>query len=90
MLEMAIRDALADTVEAATAFAAKFRAYAFLWTQKSGDVLAACMQRAKEQTLHASGRGYAIMETFKKEVSCSKSKTGEWACPLGVRECQQL
>ncbi|KAH8326498.1 hypothetical protein KR067_009278 [Drosophila pandora] len=68
MLEKAIRDALADTVEAATAFAAQFHAYAFLWTQRSGDVLASCMQRAKEQTLHASGRGYAIMETFKKEI----------------------
>ncbi|KAH8251731.1 hypothetical protein KR038_005556 [Drosophila bunnanda] len=68
MLEKAIRDALADTVDAASAFAAKFHAYAFLWTQQSGDVLAACMARAREQTIHASGGGYAIMETLKKEI----------------------
>ncbi|XP_017082814.2 dynein heavy chain 17, axonemal [Drosophila eugracilis] len=68
MLEKAIRDALADTVEAASAYAAKFHAYAFLWTQQSGDVLAACMQTAREQTHHVSAGGYAIMETFKKEI----------------------
>ncbi|KAH8382612.1 hypothetical protein KR009_004377 [Drosophila setifemur] len=67
-LEKAIRDALADTVATASAYAAQFHAYAFLWTQQSADVLAACMQRAKEQTLHVSAGGYAIMETFKKEI----------------------
>jgi len=72
MLEKAIRDALADTVQAASAYAAKFHAYAFLWTQQSGDVLAACMQTAREQTHHVSAGGYAIMETFKKEVSRKK------------------
>jgi len=74
MLEKAIRDALADTVEAAAAYAAKFHAYAFLWTQQSGDVLAACMQTAREQTHHVSAGGYAIMETFKKEVSRKKEQ----------------
>ncbi|EDX15768.1 GD15126 [Drosophila simulans] len=68
MLERAIRDALADTVAAASAYAAKFQAYAFLWTQQSGEVLAACMQTAREQTHHVSAGGYAIMETFKKEI----------------------
>ncbi|XP_034662377.1 dynein beta chain, ciliary [Drosophila subobscura] len=68
LLERAIRDALDDTVRAALTYAAKFHAYAFLWTQQSGDVLAACMLAAKEQTQHASGGGFAIMETFKKEI----------------------
>ncbi|EDW45312.1 GM15466 [Drosophila sechellia] len=85
MLERAIRDALADTVAAASAYAAKFQAYAFLWTQQSGEVLAACMQTAREQTHHVSAGGYAIMETFKKEVGRKRQRK----CPRGA-ECQQL
>lgn len=85
MLERAIRDALADTVAAASAYAAKFQAYAFLWTQQSSEVLAACMQTAREQTHHVSAGGYAIMETFKKEVSRKRQRK----CPRGA-ECQQL
>ncbi|XP_060647178.1 dynein beta chain, ciliary [Drosophila nasuta] len=68
MLRAAICDALAHTVQAALNYAAKFHAYEFLWTQQSRDVLASCMQTAREQTTHISGSGYAIMETFKKEI----------------------
>lgn len=69
MLCVAIRRALADTMQAALNYAAKFHAYAFLWTQRQADVLASSMLTAREQTTHISGSGYAIMETFKKEVS---------------------
>nr|XP_032294976.1 dynein heavy chain 9, axonemal [Drosophila virilis] len=68
MLCASIRNALAQTVQAALNYAAKFHAYAFLWTQQSGAVLASCMQTAREQTTHISDSGYAIMETFKKEI----------------------
>lgn len=74
MLCASIRDALSQTVQAALNYAAKFHAYAFLWTQQSGDVLASCMQTAREQTTHISGSGYAIMETFKKEVRRTEKK----------------
>ncbi|EDV95038.1 GH23822 [Drosophila grimshawi] len=68
MLCSSIRDALTQTVQAALNYAAKFHAYAFLWTQLSDAVFASCMQMAGEQTTHISGSGYAIMETFKKEI----------------------
>lgn len=74
MLCAAIRHALADTMQAALNYAAKFHAYAFLWTQRQADVLASSMLMAREQTTHISGSGYAIMETFKKEVSQKKIK----------------
>ncbi|ALC45571.1 CG41497 [Drosophila busckii] len=69
MLCAAIRAALAQTIESALNYAAKFHAYAFLWSQQCGAVLAACMQTAREQAAtNSSGAGYAIMETFKKEI----------------------
>jgi len=74
MLRGAICDALAHTVQAALNYAAKFHAYEFLWTQQSADVLVSCMQTAREQTTDISGSGYAIMETFKKEVNAPKKE----------------
>ncbi|XP_030369376.1 dynein beta chain, ciliary [Scaptodrosophila lebanonensis] len=68
MLRSAIRNAMADTMQKALAYAAKFNAYAFLWTQQAGDVLGACMQRAWDEQAAAGGCGYAIMEAFKKEI----------------------
>ncbi|XP_068157565.1 LOW QUALITY PROTEIN: dynein beta chain, ciliary [Drosophila tropicalis] len=68
LLEQAIRNALADTVQSSLTYATKFHAYEFLWKQESSQVLAACIKTARDQTNHVTGGGFAIMETFKKEI----------------------
>lgn len=63
-----IHASLTATVRDAQLFAAQFNKYAFLWEQQLDHVLQATLRVAREKEAVA-GKGYAIMEAFKMQVS---------------------
>ncbi|XP_037943923.1 dynein beta chain, ciliary-like [Teleopsis dalmanni] len=66
MLNAGIRKTLSETMRKALAYASNFNRYAFLWTQQKDEVLNAVLNVAYEND--NIGRGYAILEAFKKEI----------------------
>lgn len=68
MLHVSLEASLTDTMSAARLYAAKFNVFKYLWTQRKEDVLRASLTDVRASQL-ATAQGYAILETFKKEVS---------------------